>query len=909
MRTFAQGACRTAPVKRILYGIAVLLTAGSSIAQSPPALYPRFELEYVEPHVHKWYEPRHLPETYWRPWYSGATSYARQPYSRYVNRLLEGDDFYDVFGQPIGRGWLVYTWTQSQPQASGSQLFKRPPEDPRNRSEPRPNNVNAYERFFDRLIIAGDQHGSTSYRLMVGDAIYTRFTPLTFSKPQYNGLRLDLANSQHSATLLLSRPSDPNGPYQNDVGLINSGNGTHATHLVAGHADLALSAWARLGLSYVNVHTAHTQNELNNGNPLNGTLTLRQNQPLRTFWVRLRDDSPQDLQGGATLLAHDIVLTDTSGQRLRGSEIGFLPQIEGGISEGGALVADGNEQILLKYDLDALDHEELTAGALRSVEVALDVADDYRIETASNLQTDGVSGSSNPVFLTQARAAGNVQDRSNTGLRTLSYGLPVASEIYGFNWNMPDWHGLSAQGEVAVNRRLQRYPNPSLKRHHQTTETAAASYGQFAYQRDSFALSVELFSMDDDYSTSYWLTTPSGSLVYDADIPQVYELVDDDDDLNAIPEWLRPYQPSNGEIAWPGYDENGDFLNDHNANANLIPDYEEPFLRFRSDRPQLLAGLDMNHNGTIDRLENDGLADYPYKRDHRGYNGYIKARVGPDAALTLGRQNMYLIAGDGRTEAWYAMGTWTHRAPWGRLRIFEYAALTKDSIADDLILWEQPVGSPGRMRAVPDRRPSQNTWEHELYADLDQRIGPGIQLQHRIKWSLRSQRDNAETLRQREGRRTSHFTGLVNRAQWSIPIGLATLQPRFKSEYRRERPYSTRQTAYSVLEEMFILLWTQPLMAESVGVSYFPRYGRQQFNTLMELGLETSRLWLLSGQNGDMNQDFWRSTVIVQLRNEVAYEGYRLVTRTGLRLSRWFFDDGRSQRSNALFMSINAGLQ
>ena len=97
--------------------------AGSSIAQSPPALYPRFELEYVEPHIHKWYEPGHLPETYWRPWYSGATSYARQPYSRYVNRLLEGDDFYDVFGQPIGRGWLVYTWTQSQPQASGSQLI------------------------------------------------------------------------------------------------------------------------------------------------------------------------------------------------------------------------------------------------------------------------------------------------------------------------------------------------------------------------------------------------------------------------------------------------------------------------------------------------------------------------------------------------------------------------------------------------------------------------------------------------------------------------------------------------------------------------------------------------------------------------------------------------------------------
>ncbi len=893
-----------------MLGMALCLFAWWSTALNAQiALQPRFELEYVQPQLHKWYAPRQLAETYWQPWYATETQYARQPYSRYVNRLLEGDDFYDVFGESIGRGWLVYTWTQSQPQASGSQIFKRPPEDPRNSSEPRPGNVNAYERFFDRLVIAGDERGATSYRLMVGDAIYTRFTPLTFSKPQYNGLRLDLANQQHGATFLLSRPSDPNGPYQNDVGLINSGNGTNSTHLMAGHADLSLGPWARLGLSYVNVHNAHTQNDLNNGNPLNGTLTLLQNQSLRKLWVRLRDDSPQDLRGGAVLLAYDIVLTDTSGQQLRGSEIGFLPVVEGGVLRSGALVADGNEHILLEYDLGALDYEGLGTGALRSAQIELDVADDYRIESSSNLQTDGVSGSANAVFLTQERSEGNVQDRSNTGLIAVDYGLPVASEIFGINWDVPDWAGLSLQGEFALNRRLRRYPNPALKRHHQVAETASAAYAQASYRRYPYALSVELFSMDDDYSTSYWLTTPRGSLVYDSDIPQVYELVDDDDDLNAVPEWLRPYQSSDGEIAWPGYDENGDFLNDHNQNANLIPDYEEPFLRFRSDRPAFLPGLDMNHNGTIDRFENDELPDYPYKRDHRGYNGYIKAHLGPDASLTLGHQDIHLIAGDGRTDSWYLLGLWVHSTPWGRLRFFEYAALTKDSIADDLVQWVQPVDGQGRMREQPDERPAQNTWEQSLYADLDQRIGPGIQLQHRLKWSVWRQRDDAETLRQREGRRTSSFSGLINRAQWSIPFGLATLQPRFKSEYRRERPYSTRRAAFSALEETGTLLWSQPLMAEEVGVSYFPRYGRQQFNTVMELGLETSRLWLLAGENETLQEDFWRWTAIFQLRNAVAYEGYRLVTRTGLRLSRWRFDDGRVQRSNALFMTINAGLQ
>jgi hypothetical protein len=898
--------------------IGLLLTSGLSPAHTQPLnpirigvdpTYNRFELEYLEPQLHKWYEPRHLPETYWQPWYSIQNNYARQPYSRYVDRLLEGDNFYDVFGSSIGRGWMVYSWTQAQPESRGSQIFKRPQYDERNSSEPRAANANAYERFFDRLVIASDERGSAAYRLMVGDAIYTRFTPLTFSKPQYNGLRLDLASERHSATFLLSRPSDPNGPYTNDVGLINSGNGTHSTHLLAGHADLGLGEWARLGLSYVNTHNAHTQRELNNGNPLNGTLTILQNQSLHKLWVRLRDDSPADLKNGAALLAYDIVLTDTSGRALRGSEIGFLPTVEGGANRGGALVANGAERILIEYDFDALDYEGLRTGAVRSAQIELDLADDYRIETSSNLQTDGLGSAANAVFLTQARAAGNVQDRSNTGLISVDYGLPIASEIYGIDWNLPAWRGLSVQGEVALNRRLWRYPNPARKRQHQIAETAAAMYGQAAYLHYPYQLSVEAFSMDDDYSSNYWLTTPNGQIFYESDIPQVYELVDDDDDFNAVPEWLRPYQPSTGEIAWPGYDENGDFLNDHNQNANLIPDYEEPFLRFRSDRPEFLAGLDMNHNGTIDRFENDNLPDYPYKRDHRGFNAYFKSQAGPNAALTVGRQDMRLVAGDGRTRSWYILGTWVHHIAGGRLRLFEYAALTEDNIPDDLIEWVQPVDSQGRMREKPDELPAQNTWEHAFYADLSQRFGPGVEVQHRLKWSLYRQRDGRALLRQREGRRTSDFTGLINRAQWSIPFGLATLEPRFKSEYRHERPYSTRRSVFSSIEEMLTLLWTQPLLAERVGVSYYPRYGRQQFKSTLELGLETSRLWLLQGRSAETQQDFWRWTLIAQLRNGVAYEGYQLITRAGLRLSSWQFADGRHQRSNAIFMTINAGLQ
>ena len=41
----------------------------------------------------------------------------------------------------------------------------------------------------------------------------------------------------------------------------------------------------------------------------------------------------------------------------------------------------------------------------------------------------------------------------------------------------------------------------------------------------------------------------------------------------------------------------------------------------------------------------------------------------------------------------------------------------------------------------------------------------------------------------------------------------------------------------------------------------------------------------------------------------VAYEGYNLVTRTGLRRSEWRFIDGRDQLTNMLFLTITAGLR
>ena len=175
-------------------------------------------------------------------------------------------------------------------------------------------------------------------------------------------------------------------------------------------------------------------------------MTTLENQPLDKLWVRVRDDSPGKGTVGAALAGFDIALVDTSGRELMGRDIGFLPRREGGILEGGRLFARDDESILLEYDLGSLDFDDVQSEDLRSVEVVLSLANDYRVEVATDLQTDGQRRNAEIVFLPVRRAAGNVQDNSNTQIVRLDYGLPTANELIGVDWTLRDWKGLSLLG-------------------------------------------------------------------------------------------------------------------------------------------------------------------------------------------------------------------------------------------------------------------------------------------------------------------------------------------------------------------------------------------------------------------------------------------------------------------------------
>jgi len=871
----------------------VLLLAGAAGAQiydqGGPLL--RHAPDYESPQMHKWYGVRHLPETYGRPCYYTDTAYARQYYTRYINRQLEGREFFDTFGHSLGLGWQVYTWTQDQPGSRGSSIDKK-----RQFAGGGVGGIgfNVYSGFFGNLVIAAEKGRQGAWALMVGDEISTYFTPLTLAKPRFNGVRLDWAGDWLSSTLVLSRPSQPDDQER-----------TNATHLLGGHARIQAGPWSTLGFSYVNTHNVQTQEEFTEGNPLRGALTSHQNQPLEKLWVRVRDDSPGKGLAGARLAGWEIVLSDTGGRQVRGRELGFAPRVSGGIAQDSRLMAQDGEGILLEYDLASLKTGGFDSGALQQVQVELALANDYRVEVASNLQTDGERFNPEIVFLPLARARGNVEDNTNTRVLRLDYGLPVGNELLGLDWRLAQWGGLSAQGEWVVNRRHRRYPNPLRERHSLSVAQDQAAYLQLAYQRLPLTLFGEVFAIGAGYSTSFWLADADGRLAYKNPIPQVYELVDDDDDQDRRPEWQRPFINNWNEVAWPGHDENQDFRNDYDQNANRVPDYEEPFLRWASDRPEFLFGLDMNHNGLADRFENDELPDYSYKADHRGFNLYVQVQPSPGFRALVGRQDFGLRAGDGRAESWYGLTAYegTLRTL-SRLRLLAHAARVRDDIPDPLVQWFQPLNAPGVMRQVRDPLPGRDAWKLLGYADLAQDLGGGLRLLHRAKLEEWRQEGRDPELRGRAG-----FVGLLNKLSWQLPLGLAFVEPRWKSEYRRERPFNSRLPASASLEETAILLCTQPLLAEHTQVGYFPGRGRQLFSTELQLGVERSWFWLLEGTREEVEEDYSSWTWVGQLSNRTAYQGYLLVTRLGMEVETRRREGGPAPRHSQVFLSVNAGLR
>lgn len=875
----------------------------------------------LDPSVKKWYIPQELFNDYgWRQW--EYSNYAKEEFRRYVNIHREGDSFYDFYGNLIGRGWLIYDWSQNQPEQLGSSIFQN----------------SRFDSWFNGVTIGGDSRGQYYYAITVGNLLRTTLTPLTFSRPRFNGVQIDFMADKYAGTILASRISDPIlGATQEPE------RRTNTTTMFGGRGTVQIGDFIELGATLVDARNTNTTLDLFSGDLIAGSLTSGQSStPLTAIAVILSDDTPEDGEGGAALFRHDVRIISRDFETKReqvftlkevvraGAE---WPIVFGGFQRRGYLAADGGERIVLNYDFNDPAYIGPDPTSIVDVEFEYVLGNDFKVEMWSDRQTGQRAmptvplsaetiDASEPALITMRRAEGNVKDISNLQLVKFDYGLPTGNLVGGFTIEGKGLWGLDFYGEWDRNKRYFQYPNAALfidgKNHEISSEQSDAWFFNVSKQSYPFFAFAEAYAMDESYSTTAYLVDSNGDIQYDNTQRNLYEFVEDNDDQDQFPDWIRAGS-ANDRLIFPGWDENNDFISDFNQNdnatiTNLIPDYDEPFLRYAVDRPEYLFGIDLNNNGWIDRFEDDDLPDYPYKTDRRGYNAFGGVELMPGARLTLGQTNEEMISTDRKSLVQYALFTFDRDyAGLGRLRVFETLKKVADTIPDDRREPTPFVDAPAIQPLVADILPAQDTWVNSFWLGFDYVAIPNVNVINKMKYEIFHQND-AE-LRDIDGRRlreNASFLGLINKIDYTQDVGRVTLQPKFKSEYLRRVPFLQQEDKRREWTGAFMLIARCPILQK----------------TVLQAGLE--QLWLrdLVRDEEDMvangvtleTGDLSSTNIAVQLSNSSDYMGYLLTTQVGLRYGRTsreivqevengFAKGSETSNSTTSFITVYAGIQ
>lgn len=835
----------------------------------------------LDPAVKKWYVPQELFREYqWKQW--EYSNYARDHYQRYVSINLEGDYFYDIYGSYITRGWLIYDWSQTQPQQGGSNLFK----------------TGRFQSFFSNLVIASDQKGQHNLAITIGDEIRSTLTPMTFSKPAFDGIQIDYQSDKYEVTALLSRISSPGAAGSRSP----NNQQTNSTTLTGRRATTQVGDYLKLGVNHVSAHNSSQLLDAFEGSPRSGSIASSQNaENVTEVFVRLSDDSPEDNEGGATLFAWDLIIEadvetiDEAGEvsfareTVRASEVGLIPAPQGGFQRLGFWEASGSEQIELIYDFSVATYTGPDPSEIRRVTFELVVANDYRIETTSNRQFDRQLAN---VYLLAARADDNVKDGSNLTVLKIPYGLPTATEIFGFTLEATRLWGFDLYGEWDRSVSYRKYPNRAHTKHLGASDQGDGWMLNLSKIGQPFFFFGEAYSMAHNYNTSAILARGETNIDYSDEGRFFYELVDDNDDQDRFPDWQRIFQNIDVEV-FPGYDENLDFISDFNQNdsedlPNLVPDYDEPFLKYGTDRPEYLFGLDMNNNLWVDRFENDDEPDFPYPRDHEGYNIYGGVDLLPGIRLTVGRTDERLIAGDGENATNYVLFALERDYPsLGRLKIYENFRIAKDNIENDLRQW-----SEFERRNVPTVDPlaAQDTWINSTFLSFKYTKIENVNFVSKFKYDHWHQNKRQPDLRE-----DSTFLGLINKVDLERKVAYVDLMPRIKNELRLEAPALRADPERREDTLLFSLLARWPLFSSStmqVGVEYTIFNQLRKSETAVKEGLL---------------DDFTEIVGAVQFSNVTNYLGYRLLTNMGMRLTRRSID-GETETGSVSFATMYAGL-
>jgi hypothetical protein len=843
---------------------------------------PQVSLGAIDPSRMRWYMPQELVDEYsWRQW--ETSNFTHTTYGRYVPQSLEGDLYYDMYGNEITRGWLMYNSSQSTPEEFGNTLFQS----------------RRFDRWFNGVVIAADSKGGTFGSLTVSNSLRTSLTPLVLSKVQLDGMQFDLATDKYQTMMVFSRLSGPKGTFDRD------NRRTNSTTLFGGRFITSVGDFVEMGVHGITAHQSNSKlSEAPIASLAKGRLTEDQNAlPISTIELVLGDDSPADGTGGAVFFpaSSDIVITYEDGAVDRGKDIGFEPLLLGGASQAGTIVADGNEEIRLIYSFDDPGFVNRASNAkdeIVKVEFELTVANDYHVSMSSDRQRNNAGARA---FIPVAVADGNVKDLSNLRVLRFEYGLPTAVQIMGGTIRLNDVLGFRMYGEYDRSWNLRQYPNASQEIHRTSSGLTDSPHG------DAWMLNVsnqhgrlfgfaEFYRIEPQYSTTTYISDQNGFIDYESSRSLV-DLVEDNDDQDRFPDALRGDWQAPDVLIFPGWDRNGDFQPDFNQNdndvrRNSIPDYEEPFQRFWVDRPEMLWGRDMNNNFWPDLYENDDDPDYPYGKDHKGYNVYGGLHLVEGMRVMGGVLREELISSDQKNHAVYGMFDYDRTWPsYGRLRVYESAKVVEDDIADDLLQYAPDSVidlAESQESKVPMADPllARDTFVNQFFAG-HQINTERVLLESKINHVIFHQRMGRAERRRFGLKSNEFFTGVVNKALYRYELGRVDLQPFWKSEYRKQSRGLFEVENVQTLTEIFGGFAILDVLS----------------STQLQLGTE------FLFQKGFGDQDNFNSQSIAgQVTNWSSYQGYVLTMQSGILVERRAPEGEDSFTNIRAYLSVFAGL-
>jgi hypothetical protein len=713
--------------------------------------------------------------------------------------------------------------------------------------------------------------------------------------------------------------------------------------MFGGRATVQVGDFITLGATLVDARNVNTSLDLFSGDLIAGNLTAGQSTtPLTAIAIVLSDDSPEDGEGGAALFNHEVRIVskdfETGGTRVWTlQEVvrpgAAWPIVFGGFRRSGFLAADGPERIVLNYDFNDPAYIGPDPTAIIEVEFDYVLANDFKVEMWSDRQTGQrampappltgeVIDASQPAFVVVRRAGGNVRDISNLQRLRFEYGLPTANLVGGFTIEGTDVWGFDLYAEWDRNKRYFQYPNAALfnagKQHRIAALEADAWYLNLSREQFPWFGFAEAYSLDEDYATTAFLVNANGDVQYDNTQLNLYEFVEDNDDQDRFPDWVR-FGTTNDRAIFPGWDENNDFISDFNQNDNAtvdntIADYLEPFLRYEVDRPEFLFGIDLNNNNWIDRFEDDDLPDYPYKPDRQGYNLFAGVHLDPSTRLIAGRTDEEMHSTQRQNATNYLMLTLDRdRAGLGRLRLFYMLKRARDEIPDER-REPTPFSDAPAQPVVKDLLPAQDTWINTVWMGFDYQAVPRLNVVNKLKYEIFHQtQDEPRALDGRRLKGDAHFLGLINKIDYAYGLGILEVRPKFKSEYLRQTPFLRGEQERRQWTGIAQLVGQLPVLKK----------------TLIQAGLE--QLWQsdrvqdekkmraqgIARETGDLGA----TTLAVQLANASDYLGYRLTTQLGLRFSRIqtelvrekepgvFGIADESSNETTTFITVYAGLQ